>query len=85
MWKQLILITYETINLIMGSLKTQNPTIIVNSLFLMADSEQNFLRLLFLQLIKKKNHFLVKDAWAHTNRCNGATALSLDPTARKTI
>jgi len=57
MWKQLILITYETINLIMGSLKTQNPTIIVNSLFLMADSEQNFLRLLFLQLIKKKKSF----------------------------
>lgn len=68
----------------MSSLKTKNSTIIVNSLFLMADSEQNFSGLFFLQLIKKKkNNFLVKDAWAHTNICNGAIALSLDPAGLK--
>lgn len=51
----------------MGSLKMKNPTIIVNRLFLMADSEQNLLRLFFLQLIKKKNHLLVKDTYAYTD------------------
>jgi len=35
----------------MGSLKTKNPAIIDNRLFLMADSEQNLLRLFLLQLI----------------------------------
>lgn len=60
----------------------KNPTIIVNRLFLMADSEQNLLRLFFLQLIKKKNHLLVKDTYAYTDTWNGATALSLDSTGQ---